>query len=109
MTLIISLKGDILESIYRNMMTSAKLPLQHILEKRGKSLARLRVREVAEAKGVSMGLLSRKSNVTLAAIRKVWRDPHHDISFKTLEKIAAALEVPVSSLIENGDASPPEQ
>jgi transcriptional regulator with XRE-family HTH domain len=73
----------------------------------GKALARLRIREVAEAKGFSMGLLSRKANVTLAVIRKVWRDAHHDISFRTLEKIAAALEVPVSSLIENGDESPP--
>ncbi len=73
----------------------------------GKALARLQIREVAEAKGFSMGLLSRKANVTLAVIRKVWRDAHHDISFRTLEKIAAALEVPVSSLIENGDESPP--
>lgn len=68
-------------------------------------MARLRIREIAQAKGFSMGLLSRKSNVTPAVIRKLWYDPHYDISFKTLEKIAAALEVPVGELIENGDGS----
>ena len=69
-------------------------------------MARLRIREVAEQKGMSMGLLSRKANVTLAVIRKIWRNDQHDVSFNTLQKIAQALEVPVSELIEDGDAPP---
>jgi DNA-binding Xre family transcriptional regulator len=69
-------------------------------------VARLRIREVAEQKGMSMGLLSRKANVTLAVIRKIWRNDQHDVSFNTLQKIAQALEVRVSELIEDGDAPP---
>ena len=56
---------------------------------------------------MSMGLLSRKANVTLAVIRNIWRNDQHDASFSTLQKIAQALEVPVSSLIED-DEAPPE-
>jgi len=69
-------------------------------------VARLRIREIAEQKGMSMGLLSRKANVTLGVVRKIWRNDQHDASFNTLQKIAQALGVPVSELIEDGEAPP---
>ncbi len=72
-------------------------------------MARLRVREVAQAKGFSQGLLSRKANVTQGVIRKIWRNPHHDASFSTLQKIAEALGVSVRDLIEDEETLPPEQ
>lgn len=64
-------------------------------------MARLRVREVAQAKGIGQGFLSRKANVTQGVVRKLWRNPHHDASFSTLEKIATALGVSVKDLIED--------
>jgi len=64
-------------------------------------MARLRIREVAEAKGYSMGLLQRRANVALKVIQNVWRNPRHDISFSTLLKLAAALEVRVTQLIDD--------
>ncbi len=71
-------------------------------------MARLRVKEIAQSKGVSMGLLSRRANLTLGVIRKLWRNPHHDASFSTLQKIAEALNVSVKDLIED-EEMPPEQ
>ncbi len=64
-------------------------------------VARLRIREIAESKGISQGLLARKANVTQNVIRRIWRNPRHNINFDTLEKIAAALDVQVRDLFEN--------
>ncbi len=64
-------------------------------------MARLRVKEIAQSKGISMGLLSRRANLTLGVIRKIWRNPHHDASFSTLQKIAEALGVSVRDVIED--------
>lgn len=36
-------------------------------------------------------------------VRKLWRNPHHDAAFSTLEKIADALGVSVKDLIEDED------
>ena len=66
-------------------------------------MARLRIREIAEQQGMSMGALSRKSNVTLAVIRKIWRNDQHNAEFSTLQKIAVALECDVRDLIKNGE------
>lgn len=64
-------------------------------------MARLRIREVAESKGISMGLLQRRANVTMKVVQNVWRNPYHDISFSTLIKLASALDVPVTALIDD--------
>lgn len=64
-------------------------------------MARLQIREVAERKNISMGLLSRKANVTMKVVQQVWRNPHHDILFSTLIKFATALDVPVTALIDD--------
>jgi len=68
-------------------------------------MARLRVREVAQAKGFSMGLLSRKANLTIGVIRQLWRNDQYDVSFSTLQRIAAALDCKVSELIEDNEPS----
>lgn len=68
-------------------------------------MARLRVREVAQAKGFSMGLLSRKANLTIGVIRQLWRNDQYDVSFSTLQRIAAALDCKVGELIEDDDPS----
>ena len=63
-------------------------------------MARLRIREIAEKKGISQGLLARTANVTQGVIRQIWRNPRHNINFETLEKIAKALDVLIRDLID---------
>jgi DNA-binding Xre family transcriptional regulator len=94
--------------VYQNTSASAKLLLKNrfdgsILKRGGtQEVARLRIREIAEQRGMSMGELSRKSNVTLAVIRRIWRNDQHNVEFSTLQKIAAALGCDVRDLIEDG-------
>ncbi len=64
-------------------------------------MIRLRIKEVAEAKGVSRLRLSRIADVNYKTIQGIWRDPYKEISIRTLEKIARALKVPSADLIED--------
>jgi transcriptional regulator with XRE-family HTH domain len=64
-------------------------------------MIRLRVKEVAQAKGVSMSRLSRISDVNYKTIQQIWRDPFREVSIKTIEKLAKALGVPSHELIED--------
>jgi DNA-binding Xre family transcriptional regulator len=65
------------------------------------AMIRLRVKEIAEAKGVSRLRLSRIADINYKTIQGIWRDPYREISIKTLEKLAKALGVPSSELIED--------
>jgi len=62
---------------------------------------RLKVREVAQSKGFNQSSLSRASDVSFTTIRRIWRDPHYEISLPVLHKIARALEINTSDLIED--------
>ena len=62
---------------------------------------RLRVKEVAQKKGFSMGRLSRTSDVSYNTIKRIYDDPYYVITTLTLGKIAKALDVPTASLIED--------
>ncbi len=64
-------------------------------------MVRLRVRDIAEQKGMSMSKLSRISDVNYKTIQHIWRDPYQGINTKTLERIAKALGVATSELIED--------
>ncbi len=59
-----------------------------------------RIKEVAEAKGISQGKLSRMADVGYSTIRRIFDDPYYSVNFSTLERIAKALEVPATDLIE---------
>lgn len=61
----------------------------------------LRVREVAQEKGISMSKLSRTADVNYKTIQAIWRDPYHGLNTKTLERLAKALGVPTPELIED--------
>ncbi len=63
-------------------------------------MIRLRIREIAETRGINMSKLSRMSDVNYNTIRGIWDDPNRDIAVTTLEKIAKALRVDVSDLYE---------
>jgi len=64
-------------------------------------MTRLRVKEVAQAKGFTMAKLQRAADINLKTMQAIWHNPQHDASFKTLDKIAKALGVPVTALIED--------
>ena len=62
---------------------------------------RLKVRETAELKGYNISTLSRKSDVGLSTVRRLWHDPYRHVDFYVLERLAKALGVPVTELIED--------
>lgn len=63
-------------------------------------MIRLRVREIAEARKINMSKLSRMADLNYNTIRAIWDDETKDVAVSTLEKIARALKVDVSDLIE---------
>jgi transcriptional regulator with XRE-family HTH domain len=65
------------------------------------NMRRLRVKEVAQAKGFSMAKLQRMADINLKTIQAIWHNPQHDASLKTLDKIAKALGVPITELLED--------
>jgi DNA-binding Xre family transcriptional regulator len=68
---------------------------------------RLRVKEVATAKGFNISTLSRKADVGVSTVRRLWHNPYRSVDFYVLERLAKALEVPATDLIEDvPDAKP---
>jgi len=65
------------------------------------SMIRLRVKEVAQEKGYSLGKLSRASDVAYNTVKAIYRNPYKEVTTTTLNKLAAALGVPASELIED--------
>ena len=61
---------------------------------------RLRVKEIAVQKGLSMGKLERLADLSHRTIRDIFRDPYKEVTTTTLTKLATALGVPVSDLFE---------
>jgi DNA-binding Xre family transcriptional regulator len=73
--------------------------------KRGNVLVlRLRVKEIAQEKGFSMGALSRASNISFNNIKKLFREPYTDVRLSTLEQLSDALGVSVCDLFEKEPA-----
>lgn len=64
-------------------------------------MIRLRVKEVAKEKGFSQGRLSRVANIDENTLKRIYRDPFAIITTETLNKLAKALGVPSSELIED--------
>ena len=70
-------------------------------QKGGAMALRLRVKEVAKAKGYNISTLSRKADVGISTVRRLWNQPDRNADFRVLERIAKALEVPATELIED--------
>ena len=64
-------------------------------------MIRLRVKEIAQHKGISMTRLSRLADTNYKTIKAIFDDPYREVTTTTLDKIATALEVPVTDLIED--------
>lgn len=69
-------------------------------------MIRLKVKEIAEAKGINQGKLSRLADVGYSTIRRIFDDPYYSVNFTTLEKIAKALGIPATDLIEEVPDTP---
>ena len=61
----------------------------------------LKVKEIAQQKGVSQRQLYLRSGVDINIIRRVFRDPNANVTIETLGKLADVLEVDVSELLES--------
>ena len=64
-------------------------------------MQRLKVREIAKDKGISMARLSRLADVNPRTVEAIFKDPYRDVAYSTLAKLARALDVDVSDLIED--------
>ncbi len=63
-------------------------------------MVRLRVKEIAKQKKISMGKLSRMSDISFSTISRIFNDPLYSPTLHTLEQIAKALNVHVADLFE---------
>jgi DNA-binding Xre family transcriptional regulator len=63
-------------------------------------MVRLKVREIAENKGINMSKLSRIADVSYNTTQALFHNPQHDVSIYILERIAKALNVKICDLIE---------
>ena len=62
---------------------------------------RLRIKEVAAEKGMSMTKLSHRSEVAYNTIRRLFRDPYSEVTLTTLRRLADVLGVSTRDLIED--------
>ncbi|HLG75558.1 MAG TPA: helix-turn-helix transcriptional regulator [Ktedonobacteraceae bacterium] len=63
-------------------------------------MIRLKVKEIAERRKISMTRLSRIADVNYKTVRAMFFDPHRDVAYSTLLKVARALDVRVEDLAE---------
>ncbi len=63
-------------------------------------MIRLRVREVAQAKGISMAKLGRMADLNQRTMQAIYNDPYRDVAYSTLVKLAKALDVDIAELAE---------
>lgn len=63
-------------------------------------MAKLKVREVAEARGINKSQLSRRADLAQTTINEIWDGTRQDVRVSTLEAIARVLGVKVADLIE---------
>lgn len=65
-------------------------------------MVRIRVKELAEARGITKAKLSRLSDLGVSTVNDLW-DESRDPRFSTLVKVARALGVKVADLYEEID------
>ena len=63
-------------------------------------VVRLRVKEVAKEKGMSMGRLQREANIAYNTVKRMFKDPYYITTTETLGKLARVLGVQPGELIE---------
>jgi len=61
---------------------------------------RLKIKEVAKEKGLSMTKISHRSEIAISTIRKMFNEPYRSFNSETLERIARVLGVSPLELLE---------
>ena len=61
---------------------------------------RLKVREIAEARSLTMAKLQRAADINQRTMYAIYHDPYRDVAYSTLVKIANALGIEVTELVE---------
>jgi DNA-binding Xre family transcriptional regulator len=64
-------------------------------------MIRLRVREVAQERGMSMNKLSQRSEVSYNVVKALYRNPYKEVTLHTLNRLADTLGVPATDLLED--------
>ena len=64
-------------------------------------MIRLRVKEIAEKQGLNISQLARKADLDRRTIARIYHDPTQEISTLVLDKLATAINVSPSELIEH--------
>lgn len=63
-------------------------------------MVRLKVKEVAEQKGISMGKLSRAADIDRNTVKKLYENGRYSPTLDTLHRVAKALGVTIADLFE---------
>ena len=64
-------------------------------------MRRLRVKELAEQKGMTQSKLMRMDDLNMKTIQGLYREPYRiNVAYLTLEKVAKALDVSIEDLFE---------
>lgn len=61
----------------------------------------LKMKEVAEAKKLGMARLARRADVDYKTVQRIYHNPLREVTTTTLDKLAKALGVDASELIES--------
>lgn len=71
-----------------------------IYQEINQTVIRIRLKEVLKEKNISMSMLSHESKISFSTISRIINDKNYSPTLSTLERIAKALNVPVSALYE---------
>ena len=64
-------------------------------------MLRLRVKELAEKKGLTQSKLMRMADLNMKTVQGLYREPYRiNVAYLTLEKVAKALDVTIDDLFE---------
>ena len=62
---------------------------------------RIRIQEIANEQGLTSGMLAARAGMPARMIHRLYCNPHANVGLKALAKIAEALGVPTSQLMED--------
>ena len=64
-------------------------------------MRRLRIKELAEQRGMTQSKLMRMSDLNMKTVQGLYREPYRiNVAYLTLEKVAKALDVKIEDLFE---------
>lgn len=75
-------------------------------------MIRYKIKEIAQQKGITQTRLGQLALLDMDRMRRIWRDGHSDsanITMQVLDRIARALQVDASELIESVPDEPQGQ